>query len=268
MGTDIHLAVEERRTGKAWRRVLPPDDFPRDEWTLKCYEEHKNDPPEADHGMADYYQRCYREEWYKDRNYDCFAILANVRNGTGFGGIQTGAGYKPIALPRGLPGDLSEELDQDDVFDKEGERKPGKFWLGDHSFSHLTLLELLRYDWNQVTSNAGVISFPAFFKREAEGITSPPDEYCGAIDGDGIITINEARARELAADYSGQGPITVRPGNKTIEPDKLYVQTWWPVTYRQAAGRFAEVVLPYLKTYADREHLRHDNLRIVFGFDS
>ena len=39
-----------------------------------------------------------------------FAILAGVRNGYGFAGCDTGDGFRPIAPPRGLPGDVSPEV--------------------------------------------------------------------------------------------------------------------------------------------------------------
>lgn len=64
---------------------------------------------------------------YLDRDYRLFAILANVRN---YNGIQ------PIALPRGLPEDLSPEVQAD--------------WNADNaSPSWFLLQELLDFDWDQ-----------------------------------------------------------------------------------------------------------------------
>lgn len=66
-----------------------------------------------------------RIELYGDRNYALFAVLANVRNG----------GYDYIELPRGLPADATEYVEQ------EYER-----WRGDaHSCSYFTLRELIEY---------------------------------------------------------------------------------------------------------------------------
>lgn len=44
------------------------------------------------------------------RNYTAFAILADVRNGYGFVGFDTGEPVIPTSEPRDFPEDLSEEL--------------------------------------------------------------------------------------------------------------------------------------------------------------
>ena len=49
----------------------------------------------------------YNYEPYGDRNYNLFAILANVRNGTAFAGCKTGEGFNPISNPKGVPSDAS-----------------------------------------------------------------------------------------------------------------------------------------------------------------
>lgn len=71
-----------------------------------------------------------------ERNYDLFALLANVRNGYGFAGIKRGDPIAPLALPRGVPEDASfawlAEVDQWDV--------------DMHSHSYFTLAELLQFD--------------------------------------------------------------------------------------------------------------------------
>ena len=40
------------------------------------------------------------------RNYDTFAVLADVRNGYGFAGCDTGDGFEPISEPKGFPSDF------------------------------------------------------------------------------------------------------------------------------------------------------------------
>jgi hypothetical protein len=67
-----------------------------------------------------------------DRNYDTFAVLADVRNGSGFAGVETGEGWKVFFEARGLPEDIA--VDQDNYHGGE--------WLGDHTHSYLTLKEL------------------------------------------------------------------------------------------------------------------------------
>lgn len=76
-----------------------------------------------------------------NRDYDLFSILAGVR---GF--------YKPIAEPRGFPSGF--EVSDSNYYKikrvcfKENRIKDDEFWLGDHSFSWLTLQELVDYDWS------------------------------------------------------------------------------------------------------------------------
>jgi hypothetical protein len=116
MGCDIHLYVE-RRTDSGWEHV--PDHSK--EW---------GDPA----------------NWFNGRNYDLFSILADVRNGTGFAGVKTGDGFRPIDTPRGLPVDVSLVV-----------RESAEEWGVDgHSHSHLTVAEILAYDWDQETVKTGL----------------------------------------------------------------------------------------------------------------
>lgn len=76
------------------------------------------------------------------RNYPLFAALADVRNNWGI---------KPIDHPRGFPKDISENLkmliERDDPWFDETE---DYYYLGEHSFSYLTLNELKKYKgWNK-----------------------------------------------------------------------------------------------------------------------
>jgi hypothetical protein len=135
MGTDIHIAVEVRRP---------------DGWHLSDLVVTQN------------------------RNYRAFAVLADVRNGYGFAGSDTGEALKPISEPRGLPADMSPELRlRLDENENENERaapvdidsEENAFWLGDHSFSHVTLRELLDYDLRRL---------PASIARPASPPPPPP----------------------------------------------------------------------------------------------
>jgi hypothetical protein len=134
MGCDIHMVVEVRKDG-AWQRAFPPADA-RDptclEWAAdKTYGE----------GQQRRYGRMAEVTWFWDRDYSLFGALAGIRSDT-----------PPISPPRGLPPDLSPEVtaiceptnpscfetDRDDVL------------ISDHSYSWLTLAELLAYDWRQL----------------------------------------------------------------------------------------------------------------------
>ena len=96
MGTDIYLHAE-RRIGGAW-------------------------------------QYCGKLDDLEVRNYQFFAILANVRNP-----IRSTVPFDYIVKPRGFPDDMSEELQQD-----------GLLFCG-HDPGWVTLRELLDFDWDGKT---------------------------------------------------------------------------------------------------------------------
>jgi hypothetical protein len=92
-----------------------------------------------------------------DRNYRAFAVLANVRNGYGFGGFSTGEAIEPISEPRGLPDDMSPELRTKLEKEIEDNEDAEQFRLGDQSFSWVTLKELLEYDLDAPVTVRGYV---------------------------------------------------------------------------------------------------------------
>jgi len=65
-----------------------------------------------------------------DRNYDTFAVYANVRNGHGFAGVKTGEAWEPISEPRGFPDDFIVGSEPDERISNMAGT-----WMGDHSQS-------------------------------------------------------------------------------------------------------------------------------------
>lgn len=126
MGCDIHL-VAERRTEAGWE-VIPGPMVPcwlcGREVRAGCY---------RCNGTGE-----YRDRWYSDRLYVVFAALADVRNYAIVPGDEQPQPIKPVAMPRGLPDDMSAE---------------GRELIEDpddgHSDTWLTLDEVLAYDWDQ-----------------------------------------------------------------------------------------------------------------------
>lgn len=94
MGCDIHSIVQTRNSDGSWSTV--PSQF------------------------------------YDDRSYGLFALLADVRN---YSEVPT------IHKRRGLPDDIVNQLENDDEIDG--------VWLGDHSFTWYTLDELLDFNYKQ-----------------------------------------------------------------------------------------------------------------------
>lgn len=184
----------------------------------------------ADNGSPWVTSRDLDADCYDGRNYDLFAQLANVRNGWGFAGTNTGEGFVPICEPRGLPGDLAlvdNHVDEDT-------------WLGDHSHSWLTLSELLAYDLDRVAVKYGVVDRATYESWDRKGA---PSNWCSDVVGPKVVIISDACAR-------------------AGEPS-TYVRIAWSTSYRDAGGSFWSDFVPQLCNLG-----APDNVRLVFGFDS
>lgn len=248
MGTDIHFFVERKVEG-FWLSC--------DEWTDEGYWH-----------VSKYF--------YENRNYDLFAILANVRNGFGFAGVDTGEGFFPISEPRGLPTDLSEELQRqvDNCLD--------------HTPSWLTVAELLAYDWTQETTKSGILSLQeylrwrAFYSHDREW----PRSWCGGISGPDIVV---HKAKEIEAALVGlnvwnvanrrgitAAEIATRlgvPSNEVLEDREAggawnyrqnhHVRAEWKASYARCAQDFLSETMPRLWRLG-----RPEDVRCVFYFDS
>lgn len=250
MGCDIHIRVEVRHDG-GWKMVGP------------IFESYWREGGKT------------HEPW-EGRNYDLFAMLANVRNGRGFASVPTGLGFVPISPPRGIPDKMSPD----------GEEFMNSYGPDGHSRSYLTLRELREYDWDgQETMLCGVVPAEDFEKLRRTGQT--PEDWSGGVSGPGIVTFSEEgydrwvaegrpdpgldtddqlvtrMARGYGVDTIGVIERPTRPG-KTIRP---YVRMTWPVTYREAAGgawfetmdRLAELI---------PEGGTDEDVRIIFFFDN
>ena len=151
MGCDIHMYAE------VWKD---------DSWT-KVGNTWKQDYGD---GLTD--------EPYDERNYRLFGLLANVRNGYGFAGCNTGDPVEPIDMPRGLPDDVSDGVRAiSDEWDCDG-----------HSHSWLTLQELLDVDWyGQALTVRGFVT-----KEQAEEYrkyATLPESWCGGTTDPDAIQI-------------------------------------------------------------------------------
>jgi hypothetical protein len=153
MGTDIHIYAE-RWAGAGWHRspIVVPD----------------------------------------DRNYWAFAILADVRNGYGFAGHDTGLPLTPIAPPRGIPPDtciLNTETEDCDA--------PGYVWLGDHGFSWVLLSELRALNLDQPVTIIGMVAQVTAHALDTQGLA--PSEWCTWCTIPGYVTRSWQRPLREAA---------------------------------------------------------------------
>lgn len=242
MGTDIHLYVE-RRVGDKWVSC--------DKWEPDEYRE-ENEPERKTVRFGNHY--------YSDRNYNLFGILADVRNGRGFAGVDMGDGFIPIAEPRGLPGDLSPELAVEVKHHLE------------HTPTWLLLSEIMAYDWEQVSTCRGIVSAHQYAKWSGwnRGRGEAPAEYCGGISGPLIEVVPESelksRLTAFSAKLTATDPSIVSwkiADRVKEEMPNVYCQVSWRVPYYKAADDFLSTCVPRLWKLGKPE-----DVRLVFWFDS
>ena len=132
MGYSIHLFVEVNKNG-IWESV--------DEWNIE--------------DKDDIYVE-YDKQFYNIRNYNLFALLADVCN---YHGIE------PICSPKGLPLDVSDVV-----------KVCSDLWgVNGHSHSYFTLNELLSFDWGKTIKEAGYMENQQWDLFNASMNTDKPD---------------------------------------------------------------------------------------------
>ena len=222
MGTDICMFAERRKNG-VWERV--GDVFKYD------YYQPKNPISE--------WNKPFTNHPYHARSYDLFAILADVRNGSGFAGCLTGTRFEPISEPKGYPEDMS--FIEDDFY-------------GGHSASWLTLKELRDYDWEQTVQHYGVVSEDVYKEYRKSG--NVPNSWSGGVWGRNIVTVDESTMDKILAKTMDR--------NANLE---YYVQCKFkPVTYRECCSCFLDETLPSLEELIPEGGTAED-VRIIFDFD-
>lgn len=254
MGCDIHLCVEKKIDGK-WKSM--------DKWI-------KEDDTD---NSKDYQYVKYDDEFYGGRSYNLFAILADVRNGYGFAGCDTGDGFKPISYPKGIPKDVTPEVSK--YFEN---------WGGDgHSHSWLTLKELKDYDWEgQKSKLRGVISMFKYIEWMKDK-TKAPNGYSGGVLGPNVKHVSnkemERRIAELdpkvksdmllVSEQDGMDLVALmgRGHGKKGDEYEYYTTVEWEETYKEAVDPyFFNTTIPKLEELA--KDVGPENVRIVFFFDN
>ncbi len=240
MGCDIHLYVEKRTSANAkWQSA--------DKWT-----------PDEDTPKRK--RVAYKDEFYGGRNYNLFSMLADVRNGRGFAGVKTGAGFQPIAAPKGLPEDCCALVQaESDGWDCDG-----------HSHSFLTVAELMAYDWTQTTTLCGDVSGVEYaeWRRWRKENGQGPESYCGSCHGQAIRHISPDEMDKVVSKAEKEIEHLRGMGSKWTEAlaekvGNYHTQVEWTEPYYRAAEEFLSSTLPRLWRLGTPE-----NVRIVFWFDN
>jgi hypothetical protein len=191
------------------------------------------------------------------RSYDMFAVLADVRNGSGFAGVKTGEGWPVISYPRGIPEDLT--LNDEDAlpcptwyycFDEEKKEPQTSVWMGDHSHSWLLLSEMTAFakeKFPESYTRHGIVEREEF-ERIQKGKIKTPTSWCGSVSGRDVI-ITTADDIENGSAPAGWNYVKMKWEDKTPNP------------------YFFELVAT-LKEIAAKNDVSHNEVRLVFGFDS
>ena len=246
MGTDIHLFIETRGPDGAWSALRPPEEF---SWQARY--NRLELPFTVKEGTEE------ALAWTVDRNYDLFALLADVRNGVGFAGADTGDGFTPIAMPRGLPLDLSAELQACDL-------------RVDHTPSHLTLEEIAEYPlWRDgTTKHRGWVDAYTYRHWVVEQKRSgAPVAASGRVTGGSVRLVEQAELDRSLDAIPAVAPETLATEFfPTHHPlfDGIYTVVQWSSTYRESAGPQWWRLFEVLQGYG----LNAANVRLVFYFDS
>lgn len=239
MGCDIHSRIEIKKNGK-WEQNQEP--------LFKNPYNFDKDPAKE-----------MIPSWGDSRQYDWFSVLADVRNGSGFAGCKTGEGFVPIAEPRGIPKDATEEW-----------KNYCKDWGGDlHSKGYLTISDFENYDWNRSTKKYGVISLSQY--TELRGTNKSPESWCGGIGGGKNITVSEEDADKI---LSGETVEIVGDGDSSYDNRKrtinlasdftINVRYSWEINYKD----WFEYNLTNLIEPMKKLKEKYEDVRVVFGFDN
>lgn len=271
MGTDIHPAIEVRRNG-TWRYYRPKE-------LCRWYAETLDDPvrvaeinkrrleyieknPTAGKGWkeavlgerANSWDRCkYRlPEFFDERNYRVFAVLGNVRNGSGFAGVYTHDELPYIQDNRGFPDDISDEAKAK--------------MSNEHSEGWVDLAELKAYDYNKRFTEGGVLDEEEFRKHLTT--QRPPESWSGMISGGGVVVLSPA-------DYAAlfESPIDLLQGKDTQRrasydtTKRYFIHATWERKLRGQIAALPDQWIPYLEKLVPKGGTNED-VRVVFDFDS
>lgn len=244
MGCDIHMIAEAKRTFSEkteWDTIgrMFKDPYWKEDQlsTISQYDD--------EDGEYEWNER-YTTEPYSGRNYNLFAILADVRNGRGFAGIKTGQGFNPIAEPKGIPDDAS-------FYTKKFLNSYG---ADGHSHSYFTLKELKEYDWAQVTNLYGVVDAKGYQEFKING---KPSYWSGEVWGGGVSKVSNQEMDNLIKN----DPDIV---NAKWPNTRYHTSVEWSITYAESVGSFLTETIPNLEKLLAFDNV--EDVRILFFFDN
>lgn len=247
MGCDIHSLVEVKKNGK-WKKntkKIFPNSWYKPEEKLK---------PEKE--QWEWALEPFNDKPSDNRHYDWFAILADVRNGKEFAGVNTSDGFSVIAEPKGKPEECSDEFKT--LYYDWGEDL--------HSVSYLNLDEFDNFDWNQKTTKYGVISLERY--KELKGSNNSPGSWSGSIWGANIITVDQDTANQILNNeieyLTRKNPYSEKDVTRHLKDWNVHVEYTWVVTYSEWFKNEHENIIEPMRKLKEE----YEDVRLIFGFDN
>lgn len=246
MGCDIHICIQvqepgiskaEGGTGIPYWKEIPYQD--------ELYEFEKERGGKLIEGLP------VAPRDFHGRDYDLFGILAGVRRDN----------WKLITpdAPRDWPADFDPEtVAPHPRYPEEGPR-----YMGDHSYSWVTLDELKAYDWDAPAQemSEGLVTGQEYERMRAAGTLGHcPESWCGGVGGGKTRVYSEARWNAYMK--RRKTPLPPLQNTPFAFSDK-YVEYKWRDSARTMTNDWPGRVIPWLEDLAEGKPLR-----LVIGFDS
>lgn len=238
MGCDISLYVEHRVDGK-WRSA--------DTWT-QLVEQRIDKSGQTIEERIDLVDLEYA--YYRHRNYQFFALLANVRN---FQNVV------PFAAPRGLPNEMSDEV-----------KSVARDEPGYHSHSYFTVAELMSQDWTLPQKCEDYVGIEEFMRWNHWGRQhgERPDPWPFRIHNTTLISEEEMQLKAVEYEALRDDARKIVPVSKSVVENPFqkfcdfYCLVSWDGPRYQIAHDFLSKTMPRLWKLGAPE-----DVRIVFWFD-
>lgn len=234
MGCDIHAAIEYRElVDGPWTPVMVANRHAGEAWG--------DDGPEPDF-------TCHLSI---DRNYDLFAVLANVRNGS------HGDAFPFISDRRGLPADISE-LARNQGCD------------GEHSGTWVSLTELLEYNWARLIRHEGWVNaseFEIWDNASRKKYDPAPRSYSGGVCGGNVRhVLNDEMRTFVNLKVDGKRGKEYTDALDELKTSHMYTLVEWEQPIADTTSTLWRQILPH----ALRCGLQfgNENVRLVMNFDS
>lgn len=186
------------------------------------------------------------EDWpYIDRNYELFAILANVRNSFDIIPIKD-RGYLELEDTN------SREYREDDVY------------------AYHTLKNIKDYDWNQMINMHGLLKIKEYGEWIEKGKKERPKKYWSAMGGRLYIEISNEGMENIINNTPDKGEEISNAIFKCKgwpQNINFYTKVEWNETCAEISSNFYNEIIPRLQELADK-YGGDENVRFLFGFNN